>query len=156
MPKEHHKVFQQADSDLLVLAGTDVFGRDYYLLKKARDAFFALCSEAQKEAVFIEVVSAFRSYDYQAGLIEKKLAKGDAIDEIKKVVALPGFSEHHTGCALDLTSKEEVDVLNEEFENTAAFRWLCDNAEKFRFYLSYPRGNSDGYIYEPWHWCYRV
>ncbi|MEO8102521.1 MAG: D-alanyl-D-alanine carboxypeptidase family protein, partial [Betaproteobacteria bacterium] len=44
--------------------------------------------------------------------------------------------------------------LEVEFENTAAFRWLTGHAAEFGFRLSYPRGNTAGYQYEPWHWCF--
>ena len=80
--------------------------------------------------------------------------KGQKLEEILKVNVLPGFSEHHTGFAIDLTSKGEV-VLEEEFEKSDAFYWLVKNANQFGFYLSYPRNNSTGVIYEPWHWCFQ-
>ena len=37
------------------------------------------------------------------------------------------------------------------FDNTQAYQWLLDNAYKFGFELSYPKGNNY-YVYEPWHW----
>ena len=53
---------------------------------------------------------------------------------------------------------EDVDlnckVLDEEIEQTEAFDWLVRFAGEFGFRLSYPRGNSCGYAYEPWHWCF--
>jgi D-alanyl-D-alanine carboxypeptidase len=109
-----------------------------------------------QEGVTLQVVSAYRGYLYQANLILNKLNKGVALEDILKVLALPGFSEHHTGRALDLSSTETKDVLVEDFEKTKAFAWLIENAHKFQFYLSYPRDNKAGFIYEPWHWCYKL
>ena len=60
----------------------------------------------------------------------------------------PGYSEHHTGQALDFASiPDEL-----PFPETGAFRWLCDSARRFRFTLSYPPDNPFGLVYEPWHW----
>ena len=67
--------------------------------------------------------------------------------------APPGCSEHHTGRAVDIGTPH-CKVLDEEFEQTEAFDWLVRFAGKFGFRLSYPRGNSCGYAYEPWHWCF--
>ena len=45
--------------------------------------------------------------------------------------------------------------LDEAFESTAAYAWLAKHARRFGFSLSYPRGNPEGFLYEPWHWRYR-
>jgi D-alanyl-D-alanine carboxypeptidase len=101
--------------------------------------------------VSLQPVSTFRSVERQAEIIRGKLARGQAIKDIIKVSAPPGYSEHHTGCAVDVgtTDSPALDVV---FEQTAAFSWLSSNAESFDFHLSYPRGNPYNYDYEPWHW----
>jgi D-alanyl-D-alanine carboxypeptidase len=48
------------------------------------------------------------------------------------------------------------EARQEPFERTAAFDWLCAHADRFGFGMSYPRGNTLGFIYEPWHWYYRA
>jgi zinc D-Ala-D-Ala carboxypeptidase len=42
----------------------------------------------------------------------------------------------------------------EDFESTDEYKWLEKNAKKFGFYLTNPRNNKLGTIYEPWHWAY--
>ena len=74
-------------------------------------------------------------------------------NEIFSVLARPGYSEHHTGRALDLHSPGSA-LLEEDFENTEAFIWLKKNGNKYGFYMSYPRNNDFNIIYEPWHWCF--
>lgn len=76
------------------------------------------------------------------------------MQQILEVSAAPGFSEHHTGRALDLTTPGGP-VLEEPFEHTDAFAWLSESAGSFGFHLSYPRGNSHGIAYEPWHWAWK-
>jgi D-alanyl-D-alanine carboxypeptidase len=97
------------------------------------------------------LVSGFRSVDYQAGLIRTKLDRGQAIEAILQVNAAPGFSEHHTGQAVDIATPGSR-PLTEEFEDTPAFEWLTREADRFGFSMSYPRNNPFGLIYEPWHW----
>ena len=67
--------------------------------------------------------------------------------------ARPGYSEHQTGLALDITTRLAED---EEFVNTEEFSWLKENAHKYGFILRYPEGkeNITGYSYEPWHYRY--
>jgi D-alanyl-D-alanine carboxypeptidase len=74
------------------------------------------------------------------------------LDDILAVNTAPGFSEHHSGRALDLSTPGEA-AAEESFESTSAFAWLCAHAARFGFVLSYPRDNPHGIVYEPWHWC---
>jgi len=140
------------ESQKLVGIGQDVFGREQRLSKSAAALWLQMKSAAQQDSVDIAVVSAFRSVEYQQQLIQRKLDKGITIEEIMQVNAPPGFSEHHTGRALDITTKG-CEPLSESFENTDAFHWLSENALRFNFSLSYPRDNPYGIIYEPWHWA---
>lgn len=107
---------------------------------------------AERDTVRLLLVSAFRSVDYQCGLIERKLARGVDIDEILRVNAAPGYSEHHSGRAIDIGTPEQ-EPLVEDFENSEAFAWLQRNAHRWGFVLSYPRANRHGIVYEPWHWA---
>ena len=106
---------------------------------------------AQADDVQLVLVSGYRSVSYQADLIRNKLAAGQEIDAILKTNVAPGYSQHHTGNALDIATPGYKPLL-EEFEESPAFAWLRDNAIQFGFTLSYPRNNPAGVIYEPWHW----
>jgi D-alanyl-D-alanine carboxypeptidase len=89
--------------------------------------------------------------DYQADLIRKKIAAGQQIADILEVNTAPGFSEHHTGRAVDIATPGSR-PLTEDFENTEAFQWLTTEAARFGFSMTYPRENPWGISYEPWHW----
>ena len=138
----------------LVSIGHDIHGRPQWLALAAARAWQRMHAAATQAGVELLVVSAFRSIAYQCGIVERKLARGVSIGEILRVNAAPGFSEHHSGCALDLTTPDSAD-LEESFENSAAFAWLGLHAAHFGFTLSYPRGNPHGIAYEPWHWCFK-
>nr|CCP41086.1 D-alanyl-D-alanine carboxypeptidase [Xanthomonas translucens pv. translucens DSM 18974] len=99
----------------------------------------------------LEAISGYRSHDYQLGIFARKFARGQALQQILQVNAAPGYSEHHSGDALDIGTPGEPPA-EESFERTAAFAWLRAHAAGFGYRMSYPRDNPHGIVYEPWHW----
>jgi len=141
------------EPERLVRVGRDTQGRDQYLAALAARAWARMRVAAAQDGVELEIVSAFRSVEYQLGIIRRKLERGQSIEAILRVSAAPGYSEHHSGRALDLTTPGFA-PLEQEFERSAAFAWLRKNAQLYKFTLSYPRDNPHGIAYEPWHWCF--
>ena len=139
----------------LIDAGVNPSGRMQQLTPEAAVGWETMMAAASADGITLLIVSGFRSVDYQAGLIRKKLHAGQSLSEILQVNAAPGFSEHHTGRAIDIAEPGST-PLTEEFESSGAFRWLEKNASKFGFFLRYPRGNPQGFIYEPWNWAQRA
>ncbi len=140
-----------AEATTLELAEVDVNGRGHLLQPNAAEAWRKVKAAASADGIQIYIISAFRSVERQAEIIKRKLASGVNIEQILTVSAPPFFSEHHTGCAVDIGDPGST-PLEREFENTLAFKWLVENAESFGFRMSYPINNADGYVYEPWHW----
>ena len=153
----HRYLPLQAEPPELVVAqtGSDPDGtpRDYLLTPSARRAWAAMHTAAMQDGVPLAIVSAFRSVQRQTDIIRAKLGRGERIEDILRVNAPPGTSEHHTGRAIDIGSSQAAS-LEEVFETTLSFSWLCANAGRFGFVMSYPRGNAQGFVYEPWHWCW--
>lgn len=141
--------------EVLISIGDDVYGRPQRLEEHAASAWFAMREHANTDGITLQVVSAYRSAEYQAEVIQRVLDKGEQIQQILLRVAAPGYSEHQSGCALDLTTPG-FEAVEEEFEQSEAFAWLTRFAKRHRFELSYPRDNPFGVIYEPWHWCFRI
>jgi D-alanyl-D-alanine carboxypeptidase len=106
---------------------------------------------AAEAGVALLLVSGFRSIRHQAELIRRKLDAGQTIEAILAVNAAPGFSEHHTGRAIDIATPGSR-PLTAAFESTAAFEWLTEHGRSFGFGMPYPRDNAFGFEYEPWHW----
>ncbi|MFC1690217.1 D-alanyl-D-alanine carboxypeptidase family protein [Pseudomonadota bacterium] len=144
----------QLEARKLVSIGCDIFQRDQRMSPGAAVAWQAMCESAAKDRIILQAVSAYRSVNYQADLIRNKLDKGQRIEDILEVSAAPGFSEHHSGCAIDITTPD-FPVLEEVFEQSEAFAWLTESATGFGFRMSFPRGNPHGVAYEPWHWAWR-
>lgn len=128
-------------------------GREHLLVHSAAQAWKHMKAAANDDAILIFIVSAFRSIDRQVEIIRRKLNAGQNIQDILCVSAPPGFSEHHTGRAVDIGTAGAPN-LQLEFDATPAFAWFQEHAGRFGFKLSYPAGNRYGYQYEPWHWCF--
>ena len=138
----------------LVVAAREGNDREHLLAPAAAVAWAKMSYAASGDGIEVRIVSAFRSIERQAEIVGRKLESGLGLAAILAVNAPPGFSEHHTGRAVDITTAG-CPPLDVAFSHTEAFRWLTDNAHRFSFALSYPEGNSDGYAYEPWHWCFQ-
>lgn len=139
----------------VVLIGLDIFGRPRHLEPAAAKQWSAMREAAKAEDIELLLVSAFRTVDYQRSILDRKLAQGVSLDDILRLNAAPGYSEHHTGRAVDIASRG-CPPLTEAFETTAVFEWLTRHASRFGFEMSYPRGNPYGMAYEPWHWAMRA
>ena len=129
----------------------------------ACDAFLEMQKAAAADGVTVWMQSGYRSVKYQTGLYERKTKyytdrgydTATAKEMAAAVVNPPGYSEHNCGLAADLNSPEHTG-LDEGFENTTAFRWLCEHAADYGFILRYPKGAEaqTEITYEPWHWRY--
>ncbi|MEX2145258.1 MAG: D-alanyl-D-alanine carboxypeptidase family protein [Candidatus Spechtbacterales bacterium] len=133
--------------------------RRQYLPEPAYRAFANLVKSMEKDiSKRILVNSGYRSPAYQLLTFIYWFSKNDYnLAQTLKSVALPGYSEH--GCP----KKQGVDFITENgiswgeeisFDATEEYKWLLRNGKKFNFYLSYPRNNSAGIMFEPWHWHY--
>lgn len=96
----------------------------------------------------LEIMSGYRSPAYQSAIICYRLSHNiETPLNVFKQMSLPGYSQHGLikNCAIDL-------ITEESFASSREYKWLLDNAARYGFYLSYPEGNHDGIIFEPWHW----
>ena len=116
-------------------------------------ALMKLIYTARTERIWIIPVSGFRSVTQQEKLYKAQIQRKGSEASAAKVSAPPGYSEHHTGYAIDLADgnypKEDISF---KFTETEASRWLKLHAREFGFELSFPENNSQGVSYEPWHW----
>ncbi len=138
----------------LVVAETGVDGFQHLLIPSAAEAWFRLRDAARADGIVLEIVSAFRDLESQSEIVRDKIRRGMPFETLFTLSAPPGYSEHHTGRALDLNTPG-CEPREAPFADTAAYRWLGDNAQHFGFTLSYPPGNSSGFIHEPWHWYFK-
>jgi D-alanyl-D-alanine carboxypeptidase len=147
----NHLPYEAAPLETLVpvVADGSILLRD-----TAAQRFLEMVAAAERDGVYLLPVSGFRSIEDQEYLFFGITAeRGQVPTQRAEVSAPPGYSEHHTGYAIDVLDGDRPDIgLVEEFEQTAAFQWLQANAAYYNFEMSFPRNNPQGVSYEPWHW----
>ena len=146
-------MIEATENELIVVGEYRQSGRKVKMHTDAAAALKDLFAQALVDGVKIIPISGFRSVEYQAGLFQKATAKYGSEEAAARWVARPGHSEHHTGLAIDLGDETApTNDVEPTFEETHAFRWLQSHAANFGFEMSYPKNNSTGINYEPWHW----
>lgn len=126
-----------------------------YMRKEAAEALEKMINAAKKENIIIYAVSGYRSYGRQQEVYSAEVNQVGK-EQAEQAVAIPGFSEHQSGLAMDVSSPSNNFDLSENYGNTKEGKWLVANAHKFGFILRYPKGKEQitGYEYEPWHFRY--
>ena len=114
-----------------------------------------LFAAAQKDGHSLMIGSAYRSAAYQDQIFNSYVANV-GYEQADRYSAHPGFSEHQTGLAVDISTTSQQCYLSECFIGTADGQWLSENAYKYGFTLRYPKGKEviTGYNFEPWHYRY--
>lgn len=131
---------------------------DIYLDERVAPYYNEMYKAAYKDGIHLVPVSGYRTVERQRNNFERKIdtyidagyGKVEATQEAATIILPPGTSEHNAGLAMDICS------LEQDFEDTEEFAWLCENAADYGFILRYPEDKQDitKIIYEPWHWRY--
>lgn len=123
------------------------------LEKKTRKSFLRLQKMAKKKGIIIDIVSGFRTHEYQKKLFDN-LVYEKGISYATKYIAKPYESEHETGLALDFCIYKNNEFLIEhELLDLEEINWIHKNAYKYGFIIRYPKDkiHITKYNYEPWH-----
>jgi zinc D-Ala-D-Ala carboxypeptidase len=126
------------------------------LRKAAARQFDAMSASARASGVVLVTISGFRTVkDQQHLFFDVKAQRGQTATKRAEISAPPGYSEHHTGYAVDIgDGNVPATNLNTKFDKTRAYKWLSANAARYSFELSFAKNNRQGVNYEPWHWRY--
>lgn len=149
--RNRHLAYEEAPS------GTLVTVEGMLVRKNAREPLSRLLEAARKDGIHMRTATAFRSVEEQRRLFEAGAKKKNISQKSYGWwTAPPGFSEHHTGLAVDFVEvgNSKADFTPELFRKTAAFAWLKVRASQFGFELSFPENNGLRVAFEPWHWRY--
>ncbi len=135
-----------------VLFSISYFDEKKQLRKSAANALEKLFEAAEKDSVILYGVSGYRSYQRQYDIFTSNILK-KGIEHTSKYSAKPGYSEHQTGLAIDVSAKSVNNRLDGSFADTEEGKWLAENAHLYGFIIRYPESKSaiTGYAYEPWH-----
>ena len=126
-----------------------------WVAKPAADAYAQLkAAVSAKKLGTLCVNSGFRSFNSQTLIHDAKVAQlGKTAGE--KLAARPGYSEHQTGLAMDI-STTQLGCRIGSFGASKASKWIAANAWQYGFIVRYPNGKTavTGYVWEPWHLRY--
>jgi len=160
-------------NQLIGKGNPDIIGDSYTskMHKEAKIAFQKMKNEASKNGINIEVVSAYRSFQRQKEIFERKYKKftsqglnpSEAINKIIEYSTIPGTSRHHWGTDIDIIDanapRPTSVLLSDNFHGNGPYcklkEWLDLHSESFGFYEVYTNNPSrKGFKYEPWHFSY--
>ena len=146
-----HFPYLEAESNNLI-----VFQPGIELHVDAAEALDSMMNAAAADGIDLRLLSGYRSLELQESIFfDVASERNQTAEERAQVSAPPGYSEHSTGYAVDLGDGQAPETnLSQDFEQTRAFRWMQDHAARYHFALSFPQGNQQGVMYEPWHWRY--
>ena len=147
-------------------------GDKHKLQKEVYTAFESMRKAALKDGIRITIVSAYRSFDRQKSIWNRKysryikqgLSPEKAIEKIIEYSTIPGTSRHHWGTDIDIIEggkKHPENVLiQNNFNSKGVYaglkKWMDNNANNYGFYLVYSQEeNRKGFKYEPWHYTYK-
>lgn len=174
-PEEEVPAVDPTDTWELLLANPDNVLPEDFSVKTAQvqgsfvmdervaEAMKLMIADAKAQGVDLMICSAYRSIQRQQELFDAEVAnqmaagksKADAEAITATMIAVPGTSEHHTGLAADIVTPTHQ-TLDPEFADTAAGKWLLENAADYGFILRYPEDKQEitKIIYESWHYRY--
>ena len=100
----------------------------------------------------VEIMAGYRTYEYQQELYDEELESTG--ETSSTLVARPGYSEHHTGLAVDFTTN--INGTHKSYDGTGDYAWINENCYKYGFINRYPAGKEQLTLIdnEPWHFRY--
>lgn len=151
-PAAHRRHLPYAESDPRTLVALD---SGIQVRRNVLAPLTRLLRAAEKDGVPLKVAAGFRSVETQRAAFESGARKkGISLQSYAWWTAPPGFSEHHTGLALDFADPKQpkTNFTPASFSKTEAFAWLKSHAPEFGFELSFGERSGLRVAFEPWHW----
>lgn len=157
---KNHKLPAGWENEIQIDTVQNSLGEELQIEHKTYEQFLKLREALLKEGVQIELDSVYRSVEEQQEIWDAWSADPElGEDYCKKYLAVPGFSEHHTGLAVDIfimKDGKEIRDNDDMIADTEDFKKVHALMPEYGFILRYPPGrdNITGYAYEPWHLRY--
>ncbi|MBQ7505530.1 MAG: M15 family metallopeptidase [Ruminococcus sp.] len=150
-----HKLPDNWEKNLNTVTMTNSIKDKVEVEKKAYDAYLKLKADLEKEDIYVDLDSARRSVKEQQRIMDD-FTKEYGADYAAKTVAKPGYSEHHTGLALDLyliIDGKDITENEDMIKYKDIWAKIHEKLADYGFILRYLDGSEHitGYGYEPWH-----
>ena len=153
-----HKLPDDYEAKLPLITVKNAFGREFQIEPETYWHFEQLRTALKQKGIYVELDSVYRSVARQKEIVAEFTQKYGA-DYVKQYVAVPGYSEHHTGLAVDICLVVDGKIIDDNDEMIAQreiFAQIHPLLAEYGFILRYPQGKESvtGYSYEPWHFRY--
>ena len=124
-----------------------------------RDDLVAMLYAASEDGVTLWIASGYRSVALQEEILDRAvrdrvnqlgMTEEEALEDALLTINRPGYSEHHTGLAVDFND------VSDDFETTDAYYWLAAHAADYGFIQRYKQSKISvtGISNESWHYRY--
>lgn len=155
---KQNKLPEDWEEKVVLRESANIYDETYLVEEKALEQYLLLREELLKEGIDIELDSTYRSVKEQQKLWDDWTVEYGE-DYVKTYVAVPGYSEHHTGLAIDVcldVDGKRIDDNDEMIAQREIFAKIHPHLADYGFILRYLEGKDDvtGYGYEPWHFRY--
>ena len=157
---KEHALPDNWENKVEIITVQNSLGEELRIERNTYQQYVKLREALLKQGVQIELDSVYRSVAEQQEIWDAWSADPELGPEYcKKYLAVPGYSEHHTGFAVDIfimTDGKEIRDNDEMSADTEDFKKVHALMPEYGFILRYPLGKEDitGYSYEPWHMRY--
>lgn len=156
---KHYKADEISGDKLVTLSNEEkTSGKTQKISKDAYKDFKRMREDFKAQTgLDLSVLSGFRSVNEQQNIINRKKQEGKSDRQIYKLSAPAGYSEHHTGGAIDFSINKSTALDNTGVwaDNAKGYLWLKNNAHKYGFTQTFTKGNSQGVAQENWHWVHK-
>ncbi|MBP3841015.1 MAG: tRNA pseudouridine(55) synthase TruB [Bacilli bacterium] len=153
---KQNKIKESYLKNMILSTYTNIFNETISIEKESKEEFIKLKEYLEKKNIEVGIRDSYRDMNTQKQIYDYYLNK-EGIEYCNNYVAIPGYSEHHTGLAIDITIKYNGKFLKDDEEliclDDEKYKEIHKNLSKFGFILRYPKNKEKitGYNYEPWH-----
>lgn len=156
--KEYRLSESYAPNDLVLASNAGIRkGESYRVRNTIINDLRELVNQSKTDGIDLSIRSGYRSYQEQLTTYNYWLrVNKNNPDEADKISARAGHSQHQLGTVVDFSTSEIQDGIGGQFHTTKAAKWLAENAHRYGFVISFPKGHESttGYSYESWHYRY--
>ena len=153
---KNHKIKDNYLDKITLVSTKNVLKEDIFIEEETYNNYLKLKNFIKEELnVEIGIDTAYRDFDHQQRIYDHYLEMNGQ-EYCDKYVAPVGYSEHHTGLAIDIEAKINGEFIysDDNFNLTEPIlKRIHPYLHQFGFILRYPEGKETitGYNYEPWH-----
>lgn len=151
------KIRDDWEENIQLVRTKNVWSEDIKIEKETYKQYISLEKALKEDGINIKLDSAYRSVQSQQELWDEWVnAPEKGLAYAKKFMAAPGYSEHHTGLAIDICLEKDGELVYDNDKMLAdieTFLKIHAKLADYGFILRYLKGKEDttGYTYEPWH-----